>query len=157
MLKILKIDGRYPPAVDDTGETLFKRNPDINFTIEAPLYWWLDCDFEKFDFQFKKNPPYDYCLDEWKISDPYIQSMQLRLSQNKNISDRALMQIMPLGTIFTGRIILSYQKIVEICENYQCGEYAYQELRNEWATEREWKDFCETLLDLRGVRSLVER
>lgn len=155
MLRILNMNGRYKPLPDDTGDTLFKRNADINFIIEAPMYWWLDCEFERFDFIFPKKD-FRFCLDEWKISEPYIQSMQLMVEKNKISSPRKLMQILPLSTIITGRVVLSYQKIVEICENYQCGEYSYQDLRNQWPTEREWKDFCETLLDIKGVRDLVE-
>lgn len=157
MLRILEIKCNQRVSSDDTGDNLFKRNPEFNLIIEAPMYWWLDCEFERFDFIFPKNKNgLSFCDEGGKIFPEWVNSLRTLFTINKNISDREVMQILPLGTIISGRINLSYQKIIEICENYQCGEYSYQGLRNQWPTEREWKDFCETLLDLRGVRDLVE-
>ena len=155
MLRILSIDGKDKPNLTDTGNDLYRTNPTLNLVIEAPMYWWLDCEFERFNFIFPKNG-LRFCTDAWESSSKEINSFINLLGRTKNFSDRQIMQILPLSTIITGKVFLSYQKIVEICENYCCGEYAYQELRNQWPTEREWADFCETLLDIRGVRTLVE-
>lgn len=160
MLKILSMYGGsqvpYWQAFH-TGKELFKHNPRLELVIEAPMYWWLDCEFEHYNFIFpKKENGLDFCLDEWENPSDEISFIRIRLAQNKNLSDRQLMQILPLGTIISGRIILDYHKIVEICENYRYGEYKYQGLKNQWATEREWTDFCETLLDIKGIRDLVE-
>lgn len=50
---------------------------------------------------------------------------------------------------------LSYQEIVEYCQAYINGEYIYEDKYYSWVNEREWNDFCETLMDIRGVRDLL--
>ena len=75
----------------------------------------------------------------------------------EKLKSRQLMQILPLSTYVEGAIMLSYQEIVGVCENYNCGEYDYKELYNEWPMSREWTDFCETLMDIRGVREILEK
>ena len=51
---------------------------------------------------------------------------------------------------------LSYQEIVKICEDYAIGSFKYTGESYQWPNEREWTDFCETLLDIRGVRDLIK-
>ena len=155
MLKILTVESKFKPTAETTGRIMFRDNPEFNFTVEAPMYWWLDCEFERFNFIFPKHKDLRFCFDSWKEDARFLRELKFILDK-ADFTDRQLMQILPLSTIMTARIVLTYQQIVEICENYQCGEYAYQELRNQWPTEREWADFCETLLDLRGVRDVVE-
>lgn len=147
MLRILAIKCNQFISSDDTGDALFKRDPDFVFRVEAPMYWWLDCEFERFYLDFSKDN-LRFCLDAWDKT-------KYDFTFNVGLSDRQLMQILPLSTIIEANITLSYKRIIKICEDYQCGEYCYPSI-NRWPTEREWKDFCETLLDLRGVRDIVE-
>ena len=58
-----------------------------------------------------------------------------------------------LSTLVRGNIFLPYQDIVELCEDYISG--AFKKENTKWIAEREWSDFCETLLDIRGVRDLL--
>ena len=157
MLKILKTDCSIP-AIDDTGETLFKRNPVYFFTIEAPLYWWLDSEvvsFERMNFTLPKED-FRYCFDSFHQSCPEIQMTEHYMS-NKTHTDRQLIQTMPLGTLATGVLRLPYQQIIELLENYVSGEYAYHGAFNEWDNEEEWKDLCEELFKIRGTKELVRR
>lgn len=152
MLRILNIEGIKLNSAD-TGEILYSKNPTLVFTIEAPMYWWIDCEFSHFSFILPKNN-LRYCFDSWDTDNPYIQRMQLAL---QNITDeRQLMQVMPLGTIFSAKVELSYHQILELCENYVTGEYDYRGFYNQWPTEREWTDLCESLLDIRGIRDFVK-
>lgn len=63
---------------------------------------------------------------------------------------------MPLSTKVEATISLSYCDIIGICRDYIKGLYRYTNESNQWPNTREWTDFCETLLDIRGVRELVE-
>ena len=56
------------------------------------------------------------------------------------------------GTIVSGTIFLPYKDIIEICEDYVSGYYT----KSDFGIKREWTDFCETLLDIKGVRDLVQ-
>ena len=58
-----------------------------------------------------------------------------------------------LSTLVRGNIFLHYHDIVEICEDYIAG--AYRKENTKWIAEREWTDFCETLLDIKGIRDLI--
>lgn len=64
------------------------------------------------------------------------------------------MKKLPLETVGQACIFLHYQDIVEICEDYIDG--AYTNIQSNWIAEREWSDFCETLLDIKGIRDLVQ-
>jgi hypothetical protein len=63
---------------------------------------------------------------------------------------------MSVSTMVKGCAILTYQEIVTICQEYCNGVYKYTHKSYEWNNEREWNDFCETLLDVKGVRDLVD-
>ena len=63
---------------------------------------------------------------------------------------------MSVDTIVKGVAVLTYQEIIEVCEDYVNGAYKYVASKHQWPAEREWKDFCETLLDIKGVRDLVQ-
>lgn len=58
----------------------------------------------------------------------------------------------PVSALVRGTIFLNYQDIVEICEDYTLGWYD----NTGFDTARDWKDFCETLLDIKGIRDLVQ-
>lgn len=141
---------------NDTGETLFKKNQKLQFHIRAPMYWWLDCDFEKYQIVMPTGD-FEFCFDAWAEDAPFIRNTKFVLQNATQLSPRELMQALPLSTYLDGMIELTYQKIIEVCENYQCGEYDFQELYNQWPMTREWADFCETLLDIKGVRDILER
>lgn len=153
MLKILSIDGNYKPKEEDTGSSLFNKNIDLNLVIEAPLYWWISCEYEHSSFDF---PKYDraYCFDAWPTDYSFVTDLKRNISGLEN-RDRALMQVLPLSTILVANMSLSYQQVCKICQDYGAGEYDYQGLRFQWPAEREWCDFCETLLDIRGIRDIV--
>ena len=65
------------------------------------------------------------------------------------------MQLLPLSVIVKATIQLNYRDIIEVCENYVAGEYKYTKGYG-FPNEEEWKCFCETLLDIQGVRDLVK-
>lgn len=137
----------------NNGLELFKQNPTVIFRIKAPIYWWVDTDWIKYYFNMPLSD-FEFSQDEWDENLSIIRIGRLA-TQNPNLSPRELMQIIPLGTIMTGTIELSYQEIIEVCENYVAGEYTYIKGYG-FPDEREWKDFCETLLDIKGVRDLVK-
>lgn len=60
---------------------------------------------------------------------------------------------LPFSTPVRGQVFLTYQNIVELCEDYIDG--AYTKERSKWIAEREWTDFCETLFDIKGIRDLI--
>lgn len=147
------IDNSY---LKESFERLFKINPTFRLHIKAPMYWWLDCDFEKYHLYMPKDN-FMYCLDSWDVeNNPYIQVMQREVINN-NLTPRQLMQILPLSTYLEGVIELTYQEILEVCEDYNWGEYDYSGLYNQWPMSREWSDFCETLMDIKGVREIIEK
>ena len=147
----------YNPSRGPLGaEDIFKSNPLFHLRIEAPMYWWLDSEFEKYHTEMPKDD-FKFCLDSWDVErNTYLQVMQGEVVNNK-LTPRQLMQILPLSTYLEGDTELTYQQIVEICENYNCGEYDYEELYNQWPMSREWADFCETLMDITGVREIIEK
>ena len=63
---------------------------------------------------------------------------------------------LPLSASVVGLLCLSYQEIVEICEDYIQGVYKYKYKSYQFPNEREWKDFCETLMDVKCVRDFIE-
>lgn len=111
---------------DVPAEVLFEKNLSFTFLVEAPLYWWID-----FDCGLK----FGFNLSEFSELD------------KKHV---------PMSTNVRAYVCLSYQEIVEICENYIEGVYEYTDKSYQWPNEREWKDFCETLLDVHGIRDLVQ-
>jgi len=136
----------------DSGLELFKQNPAVSFTIRAPLYWWIDTDWIKYYLNMPSEN-LEFCVDAFGMAQ---RSELAKAYQNVNyLAPRQLMQIMPLSTLATATIELTYREIIEVCENYVEGEWKY--IRGYgFPNEREWKDFCETLLDIKGVRDLVK-
>ena len=65
-------------------------------------------------------------------------------------------QNIPLSTNVKAYVHLSYEDIVTLCTDYVYGLYDYEAHTYQWNNEREWKDFCETLLDVQGIRDLVK-
>lgn len=156
MLKIKKVHWDKKPHETDTGDNLFERNPTIQFLIYAPMYWWIEVEVPKYSFHMPLED-FEFCVDEfaeWVEGAP-IPFFKNQLSQSHLLSPRAIMQLLPMSTYIIGIIELSYQEIIEKCENYRAGEYIYYRPFS-FPTEREWTDFCETLLDLKGVRDLVK-
>ena len=111
---------------DVPAETLFSKNLSFTFMVEAPIFWWID-----FDYGLK----FGFDLSEFSEY------------EKENA---------PMSTCVKAYVCLSYQEIVEICENYVDGVYKYEDKYYQWPNEREWRDFCETLLDIHGVRDLVK-
>lgn len=137
----------------DNGLELFKQNPTVIFKIKAPIYWWVDTDWVKYYFNMPLSD-FEFSMDEWNENLPLIRYEKV-VTQNPNLSPRELMQILPLSTYMKGTIELTYQEIIEVCENYVAGEYTYIKGYG-FPDDREWADFCETLLDIKGVRDLVK-
>ncbi len=157
MLKVLNVD--YPRhAIDDTGELLFSKNPIYLFTVEAPLFWWLDSEvasLERSNFTLPDSD-YRYCFDSFQRSCSFIQMTEHFMNLKGN-TNRQSIQVMPLGTLTTAVLRLPYRQIIELLENYVSGEYAYHGAFNEWDDETEWKEFCEELFKIRGTKELVRR
>ena len=63
---------------------------------------------------------------------------------------------MSISTNIRACLSLTYQEIVEICEDYVQGGYKFNNEPYKWSNEREWNDLCETLLDIKGVRDIVK-
>lgn len=136
----------------DTGLDLFRHNPTVIFKIRAPMYWWIDTDWIKYYFNMPLTD-FEFCLDE-TVRNSEVQAELIKMLTNCK-TDRQRMQLLPLSAIVTAELSLSYQEIVEVCENYLNGEYNYNKGYG-FPNEREWTDFCETLLDIKGVRDLVK-
>ena len=151
MLKFEKIDCTFFRG--ENGLDLFKKNPTVLFEIKAPIYWWIDTDWIKYYLNMPLDN-FEFCLDKWEETVPLIRYEKV-VAQNPNLSKRALMQILPLSTVVKATLELSYQEIVEVCENYVAGEYYYTKGYG-FPNDREWADFCETLLDIKGIRDLVK-
>lgn len=152
MLQVIKILPNVPPQ-HSAGDLLFEENPNFRLVIKAPIYWWVDCDWVKYSFNM---PLFDFEFD----FDAFAESRYYAEYTGRNIAKwqdepRRLMQLLPLSTYMTGVIELSYREIVEVCENYVSGEYTYVKGYG-FPNEREWTDFCETLLDVKGIRDLVK-
>lgn len=154
MLKVLNMVGNHF-SVRDTGEDLFKKNPRVQFLIQAPVYWWIDTDWCVYSLALPTNK-FEFCLDGWPAGALFPQSISDYISHTKKaLTPRQLMQILPMSVYIDGIVSLTYREIVEVCENYIAGEYKYVAPFS-FPNEREWKDFCETLLDIRGVRDLIQ-
>lgn len=152
MLKFEKIECSFFSG--ETGLDYFKQNPTVILRIIAPLYWWVDIDWTKYYLNMPLSD-FEFCLDG---CDQELKTAMQDLSRNMadaNRNERRIMQILPLSVMVTATIELKYQEIIEVCENYVNGEYTY--IRGYgFPNEREWKDFCETLLDIKGVRDIVK-
>ena len=126
MLKVEKVTWHIPPAIDDTGESLFKRNPQILFKVSAPIFWWKDTSFKFSDGSLLEYKNFsDFIFDEWEPSKKLIQELTLSVQQEQNkisLVDldlkqfRRLLEIMPMGTMVSGSILLTYQEIIQYVE-----------------------------------------
>ena len=63
---------------------------------------------------------------------------------------------MSIATPIKAILSLTYQDIIEVCEDYANDMYKFDNEPYRWSNEREWNDLCETLLDICGVRDLVK-
>jgi len=155
ILKVVPADEAFDELFKDCsdGTVLLQANPKMQLAIKAPIYWWVDTDWTKYFF----NMPLDnieFCLDAHDESGPSALDLKF-LWNSAKLEPRQLMQILPLSTYVTAAIVLSYQEIVDVCTNYINGEYVYTSPYS-FPNTKEWNDFCETLLDIKGVRDLVE-
>ena len=148
MLKILDIKCSY--CVLENGDSAITS---IQFTIKAPIYWWLDTDYTKY-FLNMPTDNIEFCYDAWPNETPLV-SANLAVYENSDLTVRQKMQMLPMATLLTAMIELSYAEIVEICENYISGEYLYHKGYG-FPNEEEWAYFCETLLTIKGVRDLIK-
>lgn len=154
MLQVLSMRWSKIPTDNDTSNTLFNENPRVTFTIKAPMYWWIDIDWVKYRFNMPRYD-YEFCIDESNRSIDVQRALQELLYLLSCKSDRQVMQLLPLSTIVTAKIELPYQEVITVCENYVAGEYRYTSGFS-FPNEREWKDFCETLSDIKGVRDIIK-
>ena len=135
---------------DDNGEDLFERNPTVTFRITAPIYWWIDTDWVKY-YMNMPLADFEFCFEDF----PRAELIYLWYSDMDSLTPRQKMQALPLSTVVKATIQLTYRDIIEVCENYIAGEYKYTKGYG-FPNEEEWKCFCETLLDIQGVRDLVK-
>ena len=155
MSKFTKIDCRHLNELKECecATDLFDKNPLVIFTVKAPIYWWIDTDWVKYYLNMPLSD-FEFCQDEWEEDVPLIRYEKV-VTQNPKLSSRALMQILPLSTIVEATIELSYREIVEVCENYVADEYTYTKGYG-FPNDKEWSEFCEVLLDIKGIRELVK-
>lgn len=154
MLKVIDIRFATLEHSDD-GDKLYKRNPLVQFTISAPLYWWVDVDWPKY---YNNLPLSDFemtldCLTEQQ-KNAVVNLWQTII--DSGAEPRQIMQMLPLSTNVITSIELSYREIIEVCENYLAGEYHYEKPYS-YPNEEEWTEFCETLLTLNGVRQILNQ
>ena len=163
MLKVEKVTWQTPPTIDDDGESLLRRNPQILFTVSAPIFWWLDTNFRFATHSLIENKNFsDLVFDEWAPHEKIIQELSLEIQKEQSKISifevaskqfRRTLEILPLGTMVQGKIILSYKDVIKYVEDYLDESLFSVDFL---PTRREWSDFCETLLDLRGVRTYVK-
>ena len=160
MLQVLKMV--HPQTLSNNADFqyLFSKNPSFYFTIKAPIYWWIDTDWVKYQMNMPLSD-FEFCFDVGQEALPFVNQLEFLVknmyhtqADGSIMEPRALMQMMPLSTYITGCLELSYCEIIEVCENYLAGEYKYVKGYS-FPNEREWNDFCETLLDIKGVRDIV--
>lgn len=151
MLKFEKIDCTFFRG--ENGLDLFKKNPTVLFEIKAPIYWWIDTDWIKYYLNMPLDN-FEFDFSAFDCGRYYAKYMRNNLNKWKD-EPRKLMQVLPLSTVVKATLELSYQEIVEVCENYVAGEYYYTKGYG-FPNDREWADFCETLLDIKGIRDLVK-
>lgn len=125
MLNVVGMNSICGQWTEMNANQLLWTNAPFNFYVIAPLYWWLDFNYDKFGFELG------------------------------DFSDTEKLE-MPVSTPIKGCVILTYSEIIEVCEDYINGIYKYEGKAYQWNAEREWTDFCETLLDVKGVRDLVK-
>ena len=100
------------------------------------------------------NPPFNFYVEAplfWWLDFPY-EKFGFELG---DFSDKEKLD-MPVSTIVKGCAVLTYNEIIEVCEDYIQGAFKYEGKSYQWNAEREWNDFCETMLDIKGVRDLVQ-
>ena len=153
MLQVISITGAHLPS-SSTGQDLLAKNPSIRFLVRAPIYWWVDTDWVTYSLSLPTKNLH-FCVDTWPDGSLFIEHMKDYLEHVKRLEPRQFMQILAMSIYAEGIIELTYQEIVETCENYVAGEYRYIPSYS-FPNDREWKDFCETLLDIRGVRDLIK-
>lgn len=153
MLQVLKMV--RPQALSNNADFqyLFSKNPSFYFTIKAPIYWWIDTDWIKYQMNMPLSD-FEFCFDNFYYEKEYQKKYNSVMRWWKD-EPRKLMQRLPMSTYMTGCLELSYCEIIEVCENYLAGEYKYVKGYS-FPNEREWSDFCETLLDIKGVRDIVK-
>lgn len=149
MLTVLKMRN-VSGTTETSGEALFKLNPRFQFQVKAPMYWWIDLEGPKYMFNMPLDD-FQFCFEDFP-NDKLLYSM---FSDMSTLTPRQKMQVLPLGTIVTASLELTYQEIIALCEDYVSGSFEYYRPYS-FPNEREWKDFCETLLDIVGVRDLVK-
>lgn len=158
MLRITKIDWFDIEAEHKSPIEIYEEDEFISLTITAPLYWWIDTDFfsENSVFNIRDYTDLKFCFDEWtgekKITDIIGNAVTQAQVENyfEHGSVRKLFQILPLGIMITASVTTTYVTLVRDCEEYLRGKgYTYT------FAEREWKDFYETLLDIKGIRELA--
>lgn len=126
MLKILSMSCGLSHTRQVSAQDLYNVNHTFTFEVEAPLYWWIDFDGNKFGFDLSIFEP------------------------------RRVVQSLPISTKVKAIVILPYREIFNYCYDYSHGEYLSYNTKYEWPNQREWSDFCETLLDIRGIRDLIQ-
>lgn len=139
----------------ENGLVLFKRNPVVRLTILAPIYWWVDIDWPKYYLHLPLSD-FEFCLDSFETDS--VPSAVAGLSEKLSLindQERKVMQLLPLSTLVTATIELSYQEVVEVCENYVAGEYRYIKGYG-FPNESEWNDFCTELLKIPGIKDLIK-
>ena len=156
MLRVTGIHWNQKPSDNDTGDILLLKNPAIQLTVVAPIFWWKDSNFNYSPLELTTSKKWnDFCLDEWELNEPIIQGLILKLMKlcGSKTDLRKTLEILPMGTMVEGNISLDYSDIVDYCKDYLDGSLLNCEVL---PTSREWTDFCETLLDIRGVREITE-
>lgn len=142
-------------------EDLFDDDTALTLVIEGPLYWWFSIDElfeEEVDELISKDTELKFCFDTWdsdeKICD-FIRNAvnQALVENNSSVGDRKkVLQVLPMGTMLTSTVHASYRAIVYEVMDYLSGMYE----DNSLPVSREWKDYFETLMDIKGVRELAE-
>ena len=143
-----------------SAEEVLRKNPKLIVDISAPLFFWLDDDHQQViytdpNIKFPEVPR-EFCFDAWADETiiEYVQNAihQLQLADVLEGADveRRMFQLMPMGAVFNGKIIIEYSEIVRMVKSYLNGDYSGDYL------SREMSDLCETFLDIYGIRENCE-
>lgn len=136
---------------------LFAKNPSLQFDVEAPIYWWLCLsNFNIHHFLKDEQKLDEICTDKWENC-AVLDKLKIVLEQlsvecvinPKKELDRQLMQILPCGAVLRGCVCMYYEDIYYLVNDTE------PELMDNGA-QREWDDFIETLMDIKGIRTLCE-
>lgn len=109
------------------------------------LMWSYPLDNIEVSDLFNRNPHLTISIKaplSWWFSLMYMTEVTVSLVSVFNSPD---INDFRLGDMVTGALYITYQELVGMVQDYELGRYEVVRCR------REWKDFIETVLDIKGI------